>query len=626
MSLSKLESLPNEILSDLIEKYINGMDVLMAFNYQLNRRFDALITQCHQLYFNFIQCQKDDFRFCIGLLPAYVDKIEELAISEHDAPGQVHAFLSFFPSFKSFKRLRKLYFHYNVKTVDQNMVRGALYSLAHTTIDTLSIKITSPQNQSILNEYLVHLLRSKTLKRFCFSCDSNDIEWEYLTSISSDIEYLTLVGIHCELSCLVSISQWAPRLKYLDIGLFDVTRSFSYQSGQSSVKNIRPMLALRTLILSFEERDQRTLDRLAPYLNAMPVLNHLEINGNSTLVNAGAWEMFLERSLPLLTHLTLRMSIIRVEDVDIDNVQASFQSPFWIAKKNFNIIITKHRGYSNINDLGVCSRQKRNQYNQYDFHLPIYRCLIAPNRSVNNSFINVDQITSLRLFDGSDIELSHYYFNNIKCLTVDKMSRPLFNWMTTYVNCSRIKELTITRLYEKTDDFASLVACVSKVNSLHISFKLLMANKGAFTEKNRCLKRLDISVSEHVFDQKSIIIIAKLFPYLEHIQINTKDLYNIPILKVHLPHLRSLFFCITIPIFNLDDENRYAYDLRQKTKFLFQVEENFINIWIDQAVYEESYWQTFIVKSPQSKATSIITSDDNKKKKPKFSLFKFFKK
>jgi hypothetical protein len=164
-----------------------------------------------------------------------------------------------------------------------------------------------------------------------------------------------------------------------------------------------------------------------------------------------------------------------------------------------------------------------------------------------------------------------------------------------------------------------------------------MANKGAFTEKNRCLKRLDISVSEHVFDPKSISIIAKLFPYLEHIQINTKDLCIIPILKVYLPHLRSLSFYMAIQSFNFhfnfyfdddndddnDDENRFAYDLQQKTKFLFQIEENFINIWIDQAVYEESYWQTFIVKSPQS---SIISSDDNKKKKPKFSLFKFFKK
>ncbi len=181
----------------------------------------------------------------------------------------------------------------------------------------------------------------------------------------------------------------------------------------------------------------------------------------------------------------------------------------------------------------------------------------------------------------------------------------------------------------KTDDFASLVACVSKVNSLHISFDLLMANEGAFAEKNRCLKRLDISVSEHVFDQQSIITIVKLFPYLEHIQINTKDLYSIPILKVHLPHLRSLSFYMAIQSFNFNfdddngDENRYAYDLRQKTKFLFQIEANFINIWIDQAVYEESYWKTFIVKSPQS---SIITSDDNKKKKPKFSLYNFFKK
>ncbi|CAF1299670.1 unnamed protein product [Rotaria sordida] len=128
MSLSKFESLPNEILTDIIEKYINGVDLLRAFSFQLNQRFDSLIIQSQRLHFDFIQCHQDDFRFYMGLLPVYIDKIEELAISEQDTPGQVYAFLSFFQSFRLFKQLRKLYFHFNDQTLDWKIIQNALYS------------------------------------------------------------------------------------------------------------------------------------------------------------------------------------------------------------------------------------------------------------------------------------------------------------------------------------------------------------------------------------------------------------------------------------------------------------------------------------------------------------------
>ncbi len=126
MSVSKLESLPNEILIHIFEKYINGVDIILAFAYQQNQRFDALIIQCQQYRFNFLHCRKDSFRFCIGLLPAYIERIEELVLSEKNTPGQIHAFLTFYPSFIGFKRLRKLYIHYNPQTVDEFAMETAI--------------------------------------------------------------------------------------------------------------------------------------------------------------------------------------------------------------------------------------------------------------------------------------------------------------------------------------------------------------------------------------------------------------------------------------------------------------------------------------------------------------------
>ena len=48
--------------------------------------------------------------FCLSDVETTV--IEELAISDQETPGQVHAFLSFHPSFVKFRRLRKIYIHF----------------------------------------------------------------------------------------------------------------------------------------------------------------------------------------------------------------------------------------------------------------------------------------------------------------------------------------------------------------------------------------------------------------------------------------------------------------------------------------------------------------------------------
>ncbi|CAF4681163.1 unnamed protein product [Rotaria sp. Silwood1] len=208
-------------------------NLLSAFSFQLNQRFDALI----------IQCRKDDCRFCIGLLQAYLDKIEELSISEQDTPGQVYAFLSLYPSFASFKRLRTLHFHYH----------------------------------------------------------------------GEDLQY---------------ILQCTPNLAYLDVQLIDRRYFYFDETEKRPKKGIVLMSVLRTLLLSFERDSSITIDILRQYFNSIPVLNRLEIEAHNKRLDGNAWKILLETSLPLLTHFTLRTTIFRVEEVDLHNVLASFQSSY----------------------------------------------------------------------------------------------------------------------------------------------------------------------------------------------------------------------------------------------------------------------------------------------------------
>ena len=266
MSLSKLESLPNEILIDIIEKYINGVDVLIALSYQLNGRFNSLISQCQRLHFNFIQCHKTDFRFCMGLLPAYIDKIEELAISEEDTPGQVFAFLNFFPSFEPFKRLRKLHIHINGEAVDSN-IDHTLLSLAHTSITTLSIKAIKMSNAYSMDTIINTIFHLKSLKRLSFMTDSDSIDWDRLLSTPSNIEYLTISGICFYFEQLPSICRCAPHLKYLNVHISNSTYPRQKAAKIRSEKNSIPTCELRTLLLSFQQSGQTTLDLLGEYFS-----------------------------------------------------------------------------------------------------------------------------------------------------------------------------------------------------------------------------------------------------------------------------------------------------------------------------------------------------------------------
>ncbi|CAF1369915.1 unnamed protein product [Rotaria magnacalcarata] len=310
MSRSKLESLPNEILYDIIEKYINEVDLLRAFSYQLNQRFDAIFSRSQRLCFNFIQRRKDDFRICMGLLLAYMDKIEPLAISERDTPGQVEAFLSFFPSFDLFRQLRTLYFD--------------------------------------------------------FDCGTR--------------------------------------------------------------------------------------------------------------------------------------------------------------------------------------------------------------------------------------------------LAVDNIDKSLLQWLTKYVNCGGIKELIITSSKEATDALNALRTYVTNMDFLCVSFSLLVTNINVFVASNNRIRHLDISHCEHTFNEQGIILICKYFPYIEHLNINSKGLYNVPLIKKYLKYLRSLTFEMKDYYnngFDEDSASRRLYYPLQRTEFRFLINNPKMTVWMDQAAFDDSYWQNFALKPSATERTNI---------------------
>ena len=618
MSFSKLESLPNEILIDIFEKYTNGTDVILAFNQHLNERFDGLIAQCHQLRFNFIRCSKDAFHFCMSVLPTYIDKIEELAISEQDTPGQIYTFLSSFPSFELFQQLRSFYFHYDGETIESAMIEKAFHSLVYTKIENLSIKLEVKGGRFSWGPIIDGLLQLTTLKRFCFiSRYTIHIDWQRLSKgFSPNMTSLVLCGIYTELQHVRFISQWAPHLKYLDLKIYDTRLSESQYQLQNSKLTITPLSELKTLVWSFLNEKPITKHMLTPYLKAMPVLNRLEIQANKVSIDKNEWMTLLTTALPSVANFILLKDIFDSIPDEIYNLVPPIRNKILIPKNDVNL--TMGGEYLTPNSI---LRYPYEGFVPIRFNISALQYVSAFNRTMESGFSIVNNITKLYLSIASNTMSYQYYFNNVQFLQVDEMDTSLLKWTTTCVNCLHIQELIITPICKKTNELVRFLMSLPNLNSLHISFDLLRVIADAFTDKTTSLKCLDLTVCSHTFQEEDIIFIAKLFPVLEHLKIYTSDLQYICLLRTYLPHLISLTFndCK-----NNNGRQSQMRQFRNESSFLSLCKQALTTVWLNQQAYEELCQRILVMEEEQSHPKEDI--DDGSKTKSAHSRFNFFKK
>lgn len=206
MPLSKLESLPNELLLDIFETYVNAVDIFAHRLHQLNHRFDTLIRQSQQMHFDFADCRLDDFRYCLRLLPGYLYKITELVLSEYRTPGQINTFLQTFPSFGPFRHLRSLHMCCSGRTIHSERVQHAMLSLVETQIEVLSIKMIHGAYFTSWEAVVSMLFTLTTLRRLSLTFPHQYTCWTSPLTKTSNIESLTITGLHCGWNAVASLS------------------------------------------------------------------------------------------------------------------------------------------------------------------------------------------------------------------------------------------------------------------------------------------------------------------------------------------------------------------------------------------------------------------------------------
>ena len=597
MSVSKLESLPNEILIDLLEKYFNAVDVFIAFLGEQNHRFDALIDQCQELQLDLFRCRKIDFRICMGLLPDYTHKIRRLFLSERDTPGQIHAFLSFFPSFESFRQLETLEFHFRTESADWEQISSAFLSLSKTKIKSLTIRASHLEPLKSLSKVIAKILSFETLNRLTLIFERQKFHWNILQSITSNVEYLHLSGIHCRWIDLQIIAQFAPNLKYLNVQLINIPTYFDRKSKEMPKEFLlKPLNALRHLILFFERNDSTTIDMLSEYFRTTPNLRRLEIFAHRPMLNANDWQNLLQHTLPVLSQFLLRTNTRRLYRNDLENVLTSFEQIFDIENKDFRLLVTYYGldlDYYESDRNDPLSDHPKMTDESWVHNIKADRpdeCWTRPQDSPDTKIHAMNTITSLSI--GESVRTNQFYFDNITYLCVNSLKQSVIDWLTKHVNCSRIIELTVPHLYERSDVF-SFLYYLPNVTSLHLDYYHWFRRSNEQIQTNKQIKYLELFVGKLPLDERDITTIEQSFPSIEHLVLDVNDLSLVPKLNKHFKYLRSFTFKITDAPFQQDDifkQQIWDEKLWKYVRFFFHRQGSYVNVWIDEDTFDEPFW------------------------------------
>lgn len=585
MSLLKLESLPNEILLYFLENHTNAVDIFMGFAGQTNRRIDGLIAQCREFRFDFFRCKQDDFHLCLKILPSLTDRISELYLSEWNAPGQVYIFLSLFPSFRSFKNLRTLYLHTDMAYQVRDKVIEALYSLKYLkNLNKLSIH-TGTSCDILTLSTIFHLLRLPTLKRLSIVGPTGPFEYssfENLELFSSNIEHLTITGVRCQWIDIRMIARCAPHLRYLNVRLINEN---SYSSERTGSTMMPILLNLHTLIIHFEQDDSTTFEMVAQFLQNTPNLRRLELTAHDALVKATPWERLIQNTLPNLTQFYLKTSPSRLKKRIIEEVLLSFQTSFWIEKHTFYLLILEDKHLLNnrntMNHIRGRSRQNSN-YGNTEFR--------------TTSIYSTNTITGLYFFGNSSLLSCNHSFNNIRYIVIAYPEKNLVQWITKHVNCSSIEEVDISLCRLDQTTVIPLLTLVRNIKSLKLDTSQLIMYEMLYLGTNYYLKSLALSDVNNIFNENMIETISRLFPLIEHVEIDVSDLSCIPILRKYFPHLQSLTFKSTDSFFYLISRFQREIknnELASKFESLFHRDGDWTTIWLNSTVFKSEFWKTF---------------------------------
>ena len=583
MSVTKFETLPNEIFIDFFKNYVNSVDVFVVFAHDLNARFTALVRQCRTFHLDLTNIRKKDFDQCMRSTTIFRKKIQSLSISER-LPGQINAFLQVFPTFDQFQRLDELNLSFNEPPTNQHGLLSALNSLSMTRIHTLSIKFDQSDHDHLLIDIYKNIFSLPTLRRLVLDIDYiKDIDHAFDLS-ECQIEYLTIRGYGLIWNGFSKILVSVNRLSYLNIEI--TYPHWRYISIDDINWDFEPLTKLRTLLFNWRHQEAPLdVNIFSRFLTKMPNLSRLTINGpNQEYTDDTIWEI-VPTLLSSLTHLTWRICERSQSEYFLHKpLFKSLEKLSWIDQKMFNIYKVIPHHFTNT---------KENLYyypilNPSDSTSSFWS---LPSRGFDDNPFSLSVITGIHMTDSFPISMIQYKLNHVKFLRIDSINFCLYRWINKCIHLNNILQFDASSVKTNSHLFILLISSMNKLQTLSIDFNLLSNYQPI--QSIRSMRELNISSNEHSFSQQNIHFLANLFPSIEHLSINTKDLHHVPLLETFLPNLITLTFQIIDPDYRYSTKkSKWIQRFRNEVTFEYQYTEDCITVWIDQDVFNDSFWSS----------------------------------
>lgn len=534
--MSTFESLPNEILIELFERYMNLFDIINGFALQLNRRIDALIFRCQRFHLNFNHCRKDQFRFVRDRLTSYVDRIEDLVLDDYNIPCISISFFSVYPSLEPFQNLRRLYIRTKNAAFNSTWLYVALDSLSKTNVVELDLKASLFLFADQSDIYFQKLERLALSERF----------EQISASTFPHLQSLTLVNIYYTHIDLDRILKYAPLLKYLHIKV-------AIDKNANDVLLPLDSSSLESWLVHLDEYSIFPWDLLQRYFQAMPKLRHLELTGNENFFDATNWEELLNGFLRNLTKLYLHFIVASISEQEICNRLELFQTSFWIAKENFRILI-KERVF-----LGI--EKSRPLF----ANLPVDHCWIGPRR---NGLIPENHMRTLVIRNKSLSFTPYQKFDQLNTLIIQDLNDNLITMVKNAINLSRIQHLTVSLDMKQIQRRQPFLNLFSNLVTLRVQLQILFYLSDDCSILSANLHSLDLSNAAESFEEDDIQRIQKLFPNLKHLIIKAQHLRWMPMLISRLSNLCTLK---CLPSFGVNSASTYMHEwLHEMVRLLRQ--------------------------------------------------------
>jgi hypothetical protein len=508
---------------------------------------------------------------CQYLIPLITDNIHSIRLSnDDDTPQQIDLFLSLF----KFSHLQSLSLHsmHSESTINRMMIEWPY--LTH-------LNITNCQ---VLNDWnigytLIDNIWSLPKLTHC-QLDINVIGETYFivpTVISLTLESLSIKNMHCDLEELISLFEYTPRLRYLDIIMNEENVYFPPLSFSVPL--------ITTLKITYEGPFS-TLENL---LESVPNLSHLTMRTKHIAATGKVWEQIISNYLPKLRIFRLLMEFYSPKSFFLlTELISAYKSDFWLKEHQWYIRCDSYRQSNGIDTVFLYTLPYA--FNDYSIHLTYSYALLKPNFSNSNDQFLYRRVHHLSCTSLSpDIYHLHHRFYHIYHLV---LKLPFNNsFWTSLPTFDQLRILDISFSYMEAYDKVALFQLQTLLDQAPKLYSLMFKSSidlilPLLECTSESIIKLDFQTSDEYFDDSncSTLFLSTLGKQCQILSIKVHDPMNILQLLKEMPQLHTLNIELPSDKYKTDNDQLIKWLRRQLSSTCMITRDltylNRIQLWI----------------------------------------------